>query len=82
MARAPQQDGSAPPPTLADVAPGAPAVRPHRMSGEGRRRRQRRPPSRLWRWTLRLLVLAVILGGGALGGIAWFLDQQGRSPRE
>ena len=77
MARAPQQAGGQP--TLADLARGAPAGRPHRLSGEGRKRR---PPSRLRRWLVTLLVLGIVVGGGALGFVAWFLDDQGRSPRE
>ena len=82
MAHAPQQDGQAPPPTLADLAQVAPATRPHRMSGEGRRRRPPRPFSRLRRWLVTLLVVGVLVGGGALGAVGWFLDDQGRSPRE
>ncbi len=77
MAREPLQPG--PSRSLADLAEVAPAGRPHRASGE---RRRRRPPSRLWRWAVRLLVLGIVLGGAALGGVAWFIDDQGRSPRE
>ena len=77
MARAPQQTGGQP--TLADLAQVAPAGRPHRMQGE---ERKRRPPSRLRRWFVTLLVLGIVVGGGALGIAGWFLDDQGRSPRE
>ena len=77
MAREPQHGGRQQ--TLADLAQGAPAGRAHRMSGEARKRH---PPSRLRRWLVTLLVLGVFVGGGALGAVAWFLDDQGRSPRE
>ena len=46
------------------------------------RHRPRRPPSRLLRRLVMLLVLGLLGGGCALAALSWFLLDAGRSPRE
>jgi hypothetical protein len=46
------------------------------------RRRPRRQRSRLVRWLMTLAVLGMVAGFAALAGVAWFLDDLNRTPRE
>ena len=79
-------------PSLADVAAGTVAPRMFRRAERERRgeppqkRRQvipaRRPRSRIWGWLLALLVLGIVAGGAAAGGLGWYLMEIGRTPRE
>ena len=68
-------------PSLADLASATGAPPPSRRGRSGPRR-PRRAASRLVRWFITLLVLAILGGGGGLIALVWFLDDQGRSPRE
>lgn len=84
MARAPQDDDGRPP-TLADLAGGAvPDKVARRIEAREpqRRRRSRRPRSRIWGWLIGLSLLMLLAGGAAAGALAWFLLDTGRSPRE
>ena len=63
-------------PSLADVAQGTGVI------AQRRRHPVRRPPSRLRRRLIVLGVLALLIGIAGLVAIGWFLDDQGRSPRE
>ncbi|MCC6717938.1 MAG: hypothetical protein IT555_08640, partial [Acetobacteraceae bacterium] len=80
MARAPRAEARPAGRSLADLAESAGSVRSRRTPDPGRR-----PPWRFRRLARRLLVLlglAVLLGAAGLGGVAWYLDEQGRPPRE
>lgn len=93
MARPP---GEATPrePTLAEIAAGTVAPKLVRQAERERERREgkrgrhrpmvrlRRPRSRIWGWLFGLLLLGVVLGGAAAGGVGWYLMDIGRTPRE
>lgn len=80
MAMAPQPP-EGPRPTLAEIAAGAPVTVSRRRPGSARRW-PRKPRSRLVRWLTTLAVLGMGAGLAGLAGVAWFLDDQNRTPRE
>jgi nitrous oxidase accessory protein NosD len=81
-------------PTLAEIAAGTVAPKLVRQAERERERREgrrgrhrpmvrlRRPRSPLWGWLFGLLLLGLVAGGAAAGGVGWYLMELGRTPRE